>query len=130
MPPVSQQQRKAMFAAKAGKSTLGIPQSVGADFVAADKGGKLPKYATGKYAKGGYVYDNPDRPRGGPPLTERSRFLKTPDVFRTSIEEQDYDKPSKAHARPAGKGKLEPEQGESAEDERQESKKEEASEED
>lgn len=43
MPPVSQQQRKAMYAAKAGKSTLGIPKKVGAEFVAADKGGKLPK---------------------------------------------------------------------------------------
>lgn len=44
MPPVSQQQRKAMFAAAAGKSTLGIPKKVGKEFVAADKGGKLPKY--------------------------------------------------------------------------------------
>lgn len=43
MPPVSQQQRKAMFAAAAGKSTLGIPKKVGKEFVAADKGGKLPK---------------------------------------------------------------------------------------
>jgi hypothetical protein len=45
MPPVSQQQRKAMFAAAAGKSTLGIPKKVGAEFVAADKGGKLPPKA-------------------------------------------------------------------------------------
>jgi hypothetical protein len=43
MPPVSQQQRKAMFAAAAGKSTLGIPKKVGKEFAAADKGGKLPK---------------------------------------------------------------------------------------
>lgn len=43
MPPVSQQQRKAMYAAKEGRSTLGIPRKVGADFIAADKGGKLPK---------------------------------------------------------------------------------------
>jgi hypothetical protein len=42
MPPVSQQQRKAMYAAKEGKSNIGIPQKVGADFIAADKGGKLP----------------------------------------------------------------------------------------
>jgi hypothetical protein len=35
MPIVSQQQRKAMYAAAAGKSTLGIPQKVGKDFVAA-----------------------------------------------------------------------------------------------
>ena len=45
MPPVSEAQRKAMFAAKAGKSTLGIPKKVGADFAAADPGGKLPKVA-------------------------------------------------------------------------------------
>jgi hypothetical protein len=45
MPPVSQKQRRAMGAAKAGKSTLGIPQDVGADFIAADPGGKLPPSA-------------------------------------------------------------------------------------
>lgn len=44
MPAVSQAQRGAMFAAAAGKSTLGIPKSVGKDFAAADKGGALPKY--------------------------------------------------------------------------------------
>lgn len=42
MPPVSQAQRAAMAAAKAGKSNIGIPQSVGRDFMAADTGGKLP----------------------------------------------------------------------------------------
>lgn len=43
MPPVSEKQRRAMYAAKAGKSTLGIPKSVGKEFIAADKGGKLPE---------------------------------------------------------------------------------------
>lgn len=43
MPPVSEKQRKAMRAAKAGHSTLGIPKKVGAEFSAADPGGKLPK---------------------------------------------------------------------------------------
>jgi hypothetical protein len=43
MPIVSQAQRGAMYAAKEGRSTLGIPQSVGAEFVASDKGGKLPQ---------------------------------------------------------------------------------------
>jgi hypothetical protein len=33
--------------------------------------------------------------KGGPAITTKSRFLKTPDVFRTSIERQDYDKKSK-----------------------------------
>ena len=36
MPSVSRQQQKAMFAAKSGNSTLGIPQSVGSDFAKAD----------------------------------------------------------------------------------------------
>ena len=45
MAPVSQKQRGAMAAAKAGKSTLGIPKKVGAEFMAADKGGKLPAKA-------------------------------------------------------------------------------------
>jgi hypothetical protein len=31
-----------MHAAAEGKSTLGIPKKVGREFVAADKGGKLP----------------------------------------------------------------------------------------
>ena len=45
MPPKSQAQRKAMYAAKAGKSTLGIPQKVGKEFVKSDPGGKLPAKA-------------------------------------------------------------------------------------
>ena len=44
MPPVSQAQRRAMYAAAAGESTLGIPKSVGQEFTAADKGGKLPEH--------------------------------------------------------------------------------------
>ena len=61
MPIVSQAQRGAMYAAKEGKSTLGIPQSVGAEFVAADKPGKLPEYAakkkkTGKLRIGNKTY--------------------------------------------------------------------------
>jgi len=43
MPPVSQAQRRAMYAAKEGKSTLGIPRKVGAEFIKADTGKKLPK---------------------------------------------------------------------------------------
>ena len=48
MPNVSQAQRGAMAAAKAGKSTLSIPKKVGAEFMKADKGGKLPKKAPKK----------------------------------------------------------------------------------
>lgn len=46
MPAVSEAQRRAMYAAKAGKSTLGIPKKVGAEFIKADKGGKLPARTT------------------------------------------------------------------------------------
>lgn len=43
-PMVSQAQRKAMYAAASGHSTLGIPASVGKDFVAAgDASSHLPK---------------------------------------------------------------------------------------
>lgn len=37
MPTVSAKQARAMFAAKAGKSKIGIPQKVGAEFIAADR---------------------------------------------------------------------------------------------
>jgi hypothetical protein len=43
MPPVSERQRRAMHAAAAGKSTLGIPQKVGKEFSQSDRGGKLPE---------------------------------------------------------------------------------------
>jgi|HubBroStandDraft_4_1064222.scaffolds.fasta_scaffold67322_2 hypothetical protein len=44
MPMESKAQMRAMYAAKEGKSTLGIPKSVGADFVAAGPAsGKLPE---------------------------------------------------------------------------------------
>ena len=47
MPYVSEAQRRAMYAAKAGNSTLGIPKKVGADFVAAGAAsGKLPERKT------------------------------------------------------------------------------------
>ena len=37
-------QRKAMYAAAEGKSALGIPKKVGAEFVSTDKPGKLPEH--------------------------------------------------------------------------------------
>jgi len=43
MPPVSEKQRRAMFAAASGHSTLGIPKKVGKEFSEADQGGKLPE---------------------------------------------------------------------------------------
>lgn len=43
MPSKTEKQRRAMRAAAAGKSTIGIPQSVGREFVAADRKKKKPK---------------------------------------------------------------------------------------
>ena len=48
MPPVSQAQRRAMYAAAEGKSKIGISRKVGAEFEAADRGGKLPARARSK----------------------------------------------------------------------------------
>ena len=51
MPSVSRAQQKAMHAAAAGNSTIGIPQSVGEDFSAADHArgpAKLPARAPKK----------------------------------------------------------------------------------
>ena len=49
MPPKSEAQRRAMEAAAHGHSTLGIPASVGKEFSAADKGGKLPEHSKGRH---------------------------------------------------------------------------------
>jgi hypothetical protein len=46
------------------------------------------------YTKGGKP-KNIDYAKGGPCFNTKSRFIKTPDVFRTSIERQDYDKKGK-----------------------------------
>lgn len=46
MPVVSERQRRAMYAAEEGKSTLGIPAKVGKEFIeATPKGKKLPQTA-------------------------------------------------------------------------------------
>ena len=58
MPPVSQAQRAAMHAAAAGKSTIGIPKKVGEEFVAADKGGKLPAKKKPKLRIGRQTYED------------------------------------------------------------------------
>lgn len=52
MPVVSQTQNRAMKSAASGHSTLGIPQKVGAEFIAASHGIKgLPKRAKEKKKK-------------------------------------------------------------------------------
>ena len=59
MPNLSEAQRRAMAAAANGKSTLGIPKSVGKEFMAADKGGKLPE----RKSKAASLHDNPRSPK-------------------------------------------------------------------
>jgi hypothetical protein len=52
MPFVSEAQKRAMYAAASGKSTLGIPKKVGADFVAAGPASKkLPERKSQKHSK-------------------------------------------------------------------------------
>ena len=71
MPPVSQKQRAAMAAAASGKSNIGIPRKVGKEFIAADKGGKLPAY---KEEKGEKRKDNERRESNHyAPLSSMSR---------------------------------------------------------
>ena len=41
-----------MYAAAAGRSTLGIPKQVGQEFIAADPGGKLPPKKRHRVKKG------------------------------------------------------------------------------
>lgn len=54
MPIVSQAQRGAMYEAAAGHSSLGIPKSVGQEFVSTDKPGDLPEHVS-KHAFGGGI---------------------------------------------------------------------------
>jgi hypothetical protein len=52
MPPVSQSQRRLMYAAASKKGGAGgVPQSVAKEFTAADEPGKLPEHkgARGRY---------------------------------------------------------------------------------
>ena len=58
MPPVSEAQRKLMWAAASKKGGVdGVPQSVGKEFASADKGGKVPK------RKKSILYDHPSSSR-------------------------------------------------------------------
>jgi hypothetical protein len=47
--------------------------------------------------------------QGGDVITSRSRFMKSPDVFRTSIERQDYGKTGKGGelSKMSGESKVE-----------------------
>jgi hypothetical protein len=61
MPPVSEAQRRLMYAAASKKGGVdGVPQAVGKEFMAADKPGKLPEQKAKRRAT---LYDHP-RSRG------------------------------------------------------------------
>lgn len=47
MPPVSEKQRRLMWATESGAKT-GVPMKVAKEFTKADKGGKLPMHKKGK----------------------------------------------------------------------------------
>lgn len=86
MPATTEKQRRAMAAAAAGKSTLGIPQNVGREFMGYGRN-PTPKKSTGGTISGAvgsnteYRHDNvkktrnpqtrgmkkPDKAKGGPP---------------------------------------------------------------
>lgn len=58
MPPVSQAQRRLMWAASQKKGGVaGVPQSVGKEFAAADKPGKLPEHKGDKKTRRETLYD-------------------------------------------------------------------------
>jgi hypothetical protein len=90
MPIVSQAQRRAMYSAAAGHSKIGIPKSVGAEFVSTDRPGKLPEYVG--HAVGGVAID---------PIMAATHVSRTPLQFGGGTaapwferaEARDIDKP-------------------------------------
>jgi hypothetical protein len=78
MPIQSKNQQAAMYAAKAGNSTLGIPQNVGADFVAAGPAGgsfaKLPQ----------------KKPKKKPPSDKRRELYEAGQISDKAMEKAGY----------------------------------------
>lgn len=106
-----QKQAVAAALSTARRSGANIPKKAGGGPVESFAFGHvLRPYALGGYVKGGDGADLTDRARGGPPRTETSRFVKTPDTFRSSLQRQTYPKAEKAHGRPGGQGKIESEE--------------------
>lgn len=65
-PPVSEKQRRAMWAAVNGKSTLGIPKKVGEEFVGRDaefEESKHPRAPNGEFGSGGGSSGGGDKPK-------------------------------------------------------------------
>lgn len=93
-PPVSEAQRKAMWAAASGKSNIGIPKSVGREFAEADPGGKLPEKAK----------DMTNPKDGGP---QRKGTVKLPEVNWSETKQK--QPPTKKSTQPSSSHQLLPE---------------------
>ena len=64
MPPVSEAQRRLMWAAASHKGGVGgVSQAVGKKFASADPGGKLPEHETKEKKRGRALYDHPTSKR-------------------------------------------------------------------
>jgi hypothetical protein len=87
MPYTSDAQRRWAHT-EAGTKALGGPAKV-KEWDRASKGKDLPMYSKGSKPKDAAYA------QGGPVITTRSRFLKTPDVFRTDTETNEYGKSGK-----------------------------------
>lgn len=79
MPPVSEKQRRAMRAAAAGNSNIGIPKKVGAEYSSADKGGKLPESAP----------KDPPEKGSPPPNTQQSHEAREREVLGAGYEQHE-----------------------------------------
>lgn len=77
-PPVSEAQRRAMYAAARGESILGIPKSVGKEFAEADKGGKLPEKAKKEESKNGHLGEYWKQPLNLPKRSSAQGAAKPP----------------------------------------------------
>jgi hypothetical protein len=94
MPTVSRKQQKAMFAAAAGHSTLGIPQSVGKEFAAADIA-----RAHG-HENGGAVTDS-DGNSGIPNMSEGGPVKPSVDIGQAAAVRSQAFEPGHMPIRPA-----------------------------
>lgn len=84
--PVSEAQRKAMGAAASGHSTLGIPKSVGSEFINKDPGGKLPERSK-DMSKDQTTPDPASGPMStGGPVGEKESLPKTTEPFGRDAE--------------------------------------------
>lgn len=78
----------------AAAKRVGVPQSVGKEFVNADKGKAMG------YAKGGDVR-TASYAAGGPVLGRTREFLKEPDEFRNDAEQNDAEDQNYGKSGPA-----------------------------